>query len=284
MNIDTEDIKLRIEAIQDAIKRSRLALIVVVIVSASVFLAVWNAYFSWYRSFATRSNFDTNRVTRYAQTELVRGWVDSNIVSVSLLGIRIGVSDLAVIGSLALAVAAACFFYTARKENHLIGSLLRQTQLLSPGLRRLVYHGVIGYLVFITITKDDRPIRHLAEGGEDKSLFFVRPVMNFLLYLPAVVILFVMAADFLSVFWLHAAFRPDHLSLKAYFQGSDWLVFGLIEAFAAVLLGFTYTLCKRSVEFSGATKELLDEYLALLGRDIAYPPPDIASASARQAA
>jgi hypothetical protein len=255
-----EDIKTRIEAIRDAIKRSRLAFLILNIASASVLLAAWNAYFSWYRSFALSSAFADNPVTNEAQKELLRGWVESHGISISLLGIRIGVSDLAYVGSIALFVGAAWFFYSARKENHLIGVLLRDTQCTQAELRRLVYHGVSGYMLFITMTLDDTPIRNLAGGGQQKAILFLRPAMRVLHFLPALVIAFMVAIDLFTMWWLPAAFRFPHDPLRGRLLYPDRIQFWVMEATAFGFFLLTYFLSKRSAEFAEATRSILIEY------------------------
>lgn len=277
MDIVMEDLKLRIEAVRDAIKRSRLTLLVSNVASASILLAAWNAYFSWYRYFAMRQSFDTNEVTGEAQKELVREWVDSHVISISLLGIRIGVSDLAFVGSIALFIVVAWFFYAARKENHLIGVLLRDTQKGNADLRRLVYHGVSAYLVFVTITRDDRPISSLAPDSVQKPIFFLRPTMKLLFFLPALLTLFLVLMDFLTVWCLPAAFRYPHSPLRGQLTHSEWLQFWFMDGIAVAMFLLTYVLSKRTSEFGDATRNLLREY-GTLDRAEA-PPPESAEAA-----
>ncbi len=260
MDVLLEDIKTRIEAVRDAIKRSRLAFLVCNVGSASVLLAAWNAYFSWYRYFAIKTSFATNPVTEEVQKELLKGWVDSHVITISLLGIRIGVSDLALVGSVALFVVTAWYFYSVRKENHLIGVLLRDTQHTEAQIRRYVYHGVSAYMVFITMTFDDTPIRNLGPGGQQKAIFFLRPAMKILHFLPALVIAVLIAMDFLTVWWLPAAFRFPHDPLRGQLSGPEWLQFGIMEASAFAFLVLTCVLSKRSVEFGQATRNLLIEF------------------------
>jgi hypothetical protein len=271
MDVVMEDIKLRIEAIRDAIKRSRLAFLVGNVVSASVVLAAWNAYFSWYRSFAMRLSFGPSAVTDEAQRELVRQWVQSRVISNSVLGISVGVSDLAFLGPIALFVTAAWFFCAVRKENHLIGALLRDTQDADADLRRLVYHAVSGHLVFITITKDDQPIGSLAPSGGHNAVFFFRPAMKLLHFLPALLILFLIAMDFITILWLPAPFSFPHVPLRGRLSGSEWLQVWLMEASAFVFFLLTYALCKRSFGFGEATRDVVGEYASLPSPKVTRP-------------
>jgi len=206
LNILLEDIKVRIEGIQEAIKRSRLSFLVCNVASTSVILAAWNAYFSWYRSQAFAESFAGNPVTLEAQKELLREWVESRDISISLLGIHLGVSDLAFVGSLGLFVVSAWFFYSTRKENHLIGVLLRDTQQEEPDLRRFVYHGVSSYMVFVTMTRYDTPITSLARTEKESTLVFLRPAIRILHYLPAFVIYFLIVMDCVTILWWPPAF------------------------------------------------------------------------------
>lgn len=261
MDLIFEEVKTRIEAVQYAIKRTRLAFLVGNVACASVLFAGWNAYFSWYRSFAMQPSFTGNPVTDEAQRDLLRGWVESQVINTPLLGIRIGVSDFAFLGSIALFVVAAWFFYATRKENHLIGVLLRDTHSMPADFRRLVYHGVSGYMVFRTMTLDDSPITNLAgESQQKKAIFFVRPAIKVLFYLPPLAIALLVCMDFLTVLWWPAAFRLGHGPLRGILPGAVWLQFGIMEVTACVFVVLTCVLSRRTAQFDEATRNLLIEY------------------------
>ena len=81
----------------------------------------------------------------------MRSWVDTQVVSVALLGIKISVSDFAILGSSALFL---CLFYLLlceRRENHEIGYLFQDICSQDSLLKIHGYHAfavVSSYMVF----------------------------------------------------------------------------------------------------------------------------------------
>src|SRR5204863_7746514 len=137
----------RIEGAQEAIKRARTVFLILIIVSLSILITDWNAYFSWDREMAFLSHWANNDdVTQLAQQRLIAGWVKSQTIDVSLLGIHIGVSDIAPLGGLALFILSIWFFFSARRENHTIGLLLRDTKNEIDEIRSTIFHSIVSYL------------------------------------------------------------------------------------------------------------------------------------------
>ena len=84
------------------------------------------------------------------------------MITVSLLGIHVGVSDMAVLGSLTLLVCSIWLFFTIRRHNHSVGNLLRDTKEIPQQARRFVFYGVSAALVFTTVTSYDEAISSLS--------------------------------------------------------------------------------------------------------------------------
>src|SRR6266404_5347203 len=97
-------IKVRLKGSIEAVKRARLAFLASTVASLAVFITEWNAYLSWYRRFPLKEKLPDNEVTREAFKYVLQEFVESRVITISLLGIRVGVSDMAVLGSLTLLV------------------------------------------------------------------------------------------------------------------------------------------------------------------------------------
>src|SRR5882672_4407019 len=126
----------RLHGSREAITRSRLAFLATTIASISIFIAEWNAYLSWYRRFPLKLEFPKNIVTEEAFRRVIQQYAESRVITISLLGIHIGVSDLAVLGTFALFVCSIWLFFNVRRENHVIGTLLVDTFGEDSDLRR----------------------------------------------------------------------------------------------------------------------------------------------------
>jgi len=263
-NFPIEEIKVRIEAAREAIKRTRLVFLTSSVASLAVILVAWNAYFSWYRSFALEDKLPENAVTREAHLELMKLWVDSHFISIPLLGIRAGVSDMALIGAITLLILALWFFLAMRRENHAIGTLLRDTQQENPIARRMIFHGIVSYLVFITVTQGDHPIRTLKGEEAREPIKFVRPIVSVLTFLPAIATLTIILMDIFSVVFLSAPFRYPHAPLLTSLNARAWTQAAVMEGAALVLGTLTSVLCLQANRFSDATGDILREYEAIV--------------------
>src|SRR4051812_25618302 len=97
-------LKARLDGISEAKRRTRLALLLSSLACAAILAAEWNAYLSWDRQWTTRAAEPKHWGQSEVLVEHVKEWVESNTVSVSLIGLRVSVSDAAVLGSIILLV------------------------------------------------------------------------------------------------------------------------------------------------------------------------------------
>lgn len=259
--------ELRIQAAEDSLKRSRLAFFTTTVVSLAVLFAGWNAYVSWYRGFVTHDKFSDNPVTAHAQKELISEWVKSHTISVALLGIRVGVSDAAPLASFTLLITTIWFFYCVRRENHSIGTLLIESKNEDIHTKEMIFHGIASQLVFIDLSGNDEPISRLSYDPTDgpHSVPFVRGMLRFLAFLPAMTIFFVIIMDILSIVYLRSVFRdPPHTPLLQHMGLDDWIWISLFEC-AALAIGVSATfLTARTLAFESGTARVLKEYRELM--------------------
>ena len=259
--------KERIEGAQEAIKRARLVFLILSIVSLAIIISDWNAYFSWDRGFATRVEHHwakNDEVTQFAQQRLVDGWVHNQTIDAPLLGIHIGVSDVAPLGGIALFILSIWFFLSARRENHTIGLLLRDTRKEMEDVRVTIFHSILSHLVFLTIRPTDDPIDSLEESASTRGHSVVlRTIIKALFYLPVLAILAAFTCDLLSIFFFDAPFREGHQPLDvADIGASEWTLWGAAEGFTLILAVGTAVLSRRSLRFIEATSKILREYCA----------------------
>ena len=107
----TEDatLELRLEAAQAAQERTRIAFFATTLVSLAVLIAVWNAYLSSYHAYTLENALslapNTAPGIHKLQEELLTQWVRSMSITISLIGITVGVGDAPIIASFALLIA-----------------------------------------------------------------------------------------------------------------------------------------------------------------------------------
>jgi hypothetical protein len=259
--IELSTLKIRLEAARESITRARLAFLVTTLLSMTVLVALYNSYVSWYRGFALQEAFASNEVTKQAQLLLLEEWVKNQTIEIQPLGLRVGVSDLAFLASASIFVSTLWFFFCVRRENHVVGLLLADTDEQGPDVMRMVYHGVSSHMIFLDSTGSDYPIDSLQPGAPRRGgLPFVRPSIKLLYFLPGITISACVIFDALTIFYLKAVFRFPHGPLSAHVKPDDiaWIIF--IELIAIVIATQTLTMSARMLAFQNATEKLLGEY------------------------
>ena len=256
-------IQTRLQAVKEAQTRTRLAFLASTIASLSVLIAGWNAYFSWTRAFMLSNEFSKNGFTEAIQRETIKELLEAQVISISLLGVHLRVDDFAVLGSVAMMVFSTWMFYCIRRENHNLGTLLRDTQSDALEVRQWVYYGIASSTVFTTITHQDRPIRDLSKGPvQEKSVLFLRPLLTVLWFLPALAIISIFAMDLYSLY-APTYYAIPHTPLR-YAKSFNAVKFYLWETPLLVCGLPTIALCWKVKQFSQATSHVLKRYSTLL--------------------
>ncbi len=252
--------QVRLTGAQHTQSRTRYAFIAAIVISIAIIIAEFNSTFSWYVSFTSKPTFATSLVTAQAQKELVDEWIKSNRVTISLLGVNFGMSDAAILGSISLYILSLWFFACIRRENHYIADMLVDaSELKDKDIASMVFNGITAYMVFTTLTKDDKPRDRIEPAKPtDQKLLYFRPTLKALIYLPALGISFIVFTDIISLF-LPAPLREDHQLLFTYLKDDFWSVVHLVvmDALALILSVITFTTCTKIVEFEEATGKML---------------------------
>lgn len=293
---DTElkTIQLRLEAIRHAITRSRFTLVISLIASIAVFVTTWNSYYSPDKGFVMQDYWsqdgafppgaqqarkegiakesitppdDLTEVTDYAQQRLVSEWVTNQVISIGLLGIRISVSDLSIIGSAGLFIITVWLFLSIRRENRAIGTLLKHAYRIKDwDVQYMVYQGIVHYLVLIDFGRGDKPIDSFEEeqSKEIYHLPFLRSVVKCLFFLAPLSILFIIWTDYASLFRAAAPFRPSHSHLSNIIEWSEikWLMWR--DVFAFFLFLATAWISFKTIKFVTATGEVVNKFRVML--------------------
>lgn len=268
-NVRLKTIQVRLDAVRAAINRARFAFLASTIASLAILIPAWNAYASWYRLFAMRSEpYNVGSPVDEAQKQVVSEWVKNLTITTGFLGIRIGISDAAVVGAIGLCVIVIWLYFGMRRMNRAIGFLLQDTQNEHSEVREMIFHGVAAHLVFSDIGSGDQPVITLQAVPSQKSYLVARRAVRLLFYLPAITIFAVVVLDILSIVWLKSAFREGHEPLWFTLKHASWGTWIQIICWEglALLLGFaTARLCRRIVSFEEHTGNVVQEYAGLLG-------------------
>ena len=188
-------IAVRLDNVKDVTRRSRLAFLITTIASCTIIITIWGVYFSTARNvalypedplFASQQNQTTINnnlpLHTFNRRELVKEWIKTTNVSIDLLGVEVNINDFPFLGSLGIFVICFWLFFTFRRENRAIVSLLRDVKndLNFPesskkrgddiwDIANLAFHGVANSLIFFTTGTNDKPLAH-TDILEEKKL------------------------------------------------------------------------------------------------------------------
>jgi hypothetical protein len=294
-----DSITARVKIVSDLQARTRASLIACTVASVVIFVALYNAYYSYDYSFIrdkgdtiatnNRPDLATHTPASVLYAHALKSWADSRVVSVGLLGLKISVDDFTILGALALAVLTTWLFLRARAENHAVGRLLQHTN-GDPGsdsavdgseansLRWLIAQSAASGSLFSPRGGAFRSISSLStrqsRQGQMGPFFFKLIGICFIMH-PAMVAVIAMYVDKQSYFW-------NDLFLKEFIKGTEtdehyqacwWWTLGLTTA--------TCLACSLALYFVWSSERVLQEYLVRLRARRAATTAEQAEAATR---
>jgi len=262
------------------------------LVSIMMLIASYNAYlsydYSWIRDDVGYAKDLSHKSAPYILMEqALKDWASSRTVQVSLLGIRVSVDDTPVLGSSILSILSIWLFLLARRENHTIGFLLRNTDTprrwrhdaagvqsasFAAGQRWLIFHTILSNSMFATcdpslaqVTSLDGP---LSDGPSNPLLARLgrasfRVARSFFFLFPAIACLATFAVDRRSYFvcdLFDEHFAPP--KIEPFFWYSMLIFFACWSPLVLC--------CWRAHLYSTATERVLREYGHKLSEDLLH--------------
>lgn len=265
--MDKEFFALRVEQVKDASTRARWVLAFANLIAVGLLSVTFNLTGSFLRSVALGAHeralepvpagSQANPVAKLLTEAALKGWVDSHFVSVPIVGVKFNVADSAIVGGLFLAVLSVWMLFSMRRENHLIGQVLREVK-DQVHERSRVYLGVCATQIFATVTDSKEPIDSIERSSQISGGLGVSAAFRFIIYLPAFAIGTMIFADFLTLL-MPSPFRDSSaaLGLQILKEPSEAVVL-LVKLFIEVALFsvtlVNSTLCRR---FQDGTMKLL---------------------------
>jgi uncharacterized membrane protein len=294
-----ESIKARLDTAKEAQSRTRFSLVLMVFVSVMMSVASYNAYYSYDYQWALKVTDSLRTITPSSTSkrspadilteQALRSWSDARNVSIPVLGIRASIDDVPILGTGALLLISLWLMLSARRENHTIGFLLRDTDTTPPDIpegfqlyvkkrRWQIFHSVVANTLLVDFSQSFTRISKLTKRNPisqerlsapkrwmHKELFLA--MSAFFFFFPVVVSLIVYFVDTRSYdmrdpFWLGA---PPPGCEEPFFTISRWLFF---VCWIPLL-----SICLQAWRYSKATESLLREYYAKVELD-QTPPID----------
>jgi hypothetical protein len=285
MPTNEKTIELRLEAVRTSLSRSRYAFFTSIIVSVALLIAGWNAYVSYQRNFVLQglwyttdatsraassdpTEYGARQATTEADRQAIGEWVRNQIISVSLLGIRISVYDAALLGGFSLLIVCIWLYFSMRAVNHNVGFLLCDTRDHATEIRDMIFHGIISNLLFTSICASDEPITNLHDyrKASHAPAMRTRKVFQFLFFLPSISIGVLVVLDVLSIFVFQAPYRLPHDPLiKHRFEIpiEHWVMMIAWDVIGLLVMAVTASVSKGALSFDKGMATLLHEYVSL---------------------
>ena len=233
-----------LDAIKDAQSRSRLATIANMFLAFAVFLACWNAYFSWNRYLVISwKDAHKDEATADLREMLQQEWMKSRTISLSPLGIQIGVHDIAPIGGAIMLTGAIWHLLVIRREHVVIREAVRSGN--DPeNVRIAVYH----YSLFL----DDVDTSRVSK----LSHFAFRKLKELVCYAPFFAASFAFLVDILCVF-LKDPFDVNEDRMIKHILSDGGLTFWLVTfwLFTIALLVFNFLCCRHTLGILRKTEQ-----------------------------
>lgn len=247
-----------VNAVSEAQKRVRVAMVIALIASGTIIIAVWNSYFSWDRRWA---DVNTKPPAEWGQRKVlesqIASWQESNAVNVSFLGLRISVNDAAALGSVILLIAAFYVSLCIRAENLEVGTLLHRVKDDDPGQRWFVFNRIRSGMVFYRAEVSDEPFKTLARRpARQAPMPFAGAALRLIVFLPAIATAIAIASDIYYAVAYTDSWKNLEQKYRMQLYASD--------AFAFVCLVLITIFQIRAWQYWRATRQIVGEFEASL--------------------
>ena len=308
-----ESISARLSSANAAQAQTRATLGWMAIISAMMLIACYNAYLSYdYHYFLKvadgqkkladerRQALERDQLPEASAVSIdnilleqaAKDWATSRTIHIGLIGLRVSVDDAAVLGTAVLALQSFWLVLMTRRENHTIGSLLRDTDASAHELGRdnvnedlhphrkqiddqrwLIFHGVSTNAVFETPNGSLMSVYSLRgtnplHASVDTSVrgrasnYGFRVLRSFFFVFPVFTSLAVFSMDRASYF-MRDPFDRNTMGLGFH----DPFFWPSLAAYVVLFIPLALC-CRKASRFSHATEAVLREYGAKLMADL----------------
>ncbi len=137
-----------ITAYIDASKRTRQIFLILNIAGIIIFIAEFNRVFSWLRYFR-----ENKSLVKDPQQESFQNIIYDKfeLIEIPVIGVQFSVSDIILVGMLGFVVIATWYYFSARRQHHVISELLERSRNSDNlNIKRYLYFGIVNQSVFLT--------------------------------------------------------------------------------------------------------------------------------------
>jgi hypothetical protein len=302
-----ESIAARLHGAQEAQRQTRFTLGMMALISMMMSILSYNAYLSFDSRWITDMAREGRRMVNLQEAasiedllthQALQDWSLSRSATIDLLGIRVSVDDAPILGTSSLFVVSIWLVLVTRRENHTVGSLLRDTDtprpgddsgvlggsasiadgndLYSNGQRWLIFHTIATNNLFVTFDRSMSRISSLRQKTQLSGVEGIKALpkrlgmtfaRDFFFLLPVAASLFVFYLDRRSYF------QPDPFVPNALPLGADApLYVESMVVFFACWIPLSVC-CLAATRYSRSTDAVLRDYGQRLRSDLLRREP-----------
>lgn len=257
----------RLDAISEAQKRARVAFFLSTLATGIILAALWNLYLSWDRQWADLAYRPESWGREQLIMQQIKSWMESQLVGVPLLGLRLSVSDAAFLGSIVLLIFSFYYCMCMRRENHEIGSLLVDVTNNNESyeIKHLVFLRIRSFMVFSSTTDNDAPFRSLSgQNLPARPIRFSRAGFRFFIYLPALTVFLIVVSDMYYSFFYESPFVRNMGTVWESLPTPFRRQLILTDIFALILGSIIFYFCWRADGFHKGTRQITEELKVML--------------------
>ncbi|QPF88607.1 hypothetical protein [Bradyrhizobium commune] len=235
-----------LQAASHAISRARYVFLTSNVAGILILAGLFNSTFPWLRNAIDRAVTMSPQPPHLTHLQKVL-YEDLWTLSVPLLGVKVSVDDLSVIGSSALLVIAIWQYYCVRRENHVIDVITKEAEKAESDkeCRGYLYHGVAHYFVFTTRYFDDVTLNKQRAGAT--------VALSILFFMPAWIPLLNVLSDCYTLFFPYKGSLTFVQTWDTLSTNERWEA--VLRMFFAIVVGsFSLLYCVRCRELDGQTR------------------------------
>lgn len=255
-----EKYKAMLEAGGHAINRARYVFIAINVAGIFILIGLFNATFPWLRNSIVRAKVQIPPPDHLPHIEKTV-YEDLWTMTAPLLGVKISVFDIAVIGSAALFVLAVWQYYCVRRENTIVYKISKEaSDAIKNGdidAASYLYHGIVHHFVFTTKLSDFTPAGQTPRPAPTG-------VVRALIFMPAWIPLLIILSELFTIF-IPTTLALDPTTMLWY----KFNIFEKIEEIFRILIAgglgaWSMALCSQTLRYDMATRTALEPLVQAL--------------------
>ena len=259
--------KIRLDAVRESQRRTRLALFVSVVVSLSVIIVYWNMHLSWYKRASFDEHFSSKEIQRKLEEDSLALWQKSQWIWIPVLGISVGADDIPTLGSFSLLIITAWLYSCAKRDNQAIGLLLVDSKDECQTIRNYVLHGITSHLI-LTLRVELEPVRDLERPPRINGVNLLALLVNKIpIFVPAICMGFVLIMEVISTFLLKSVFADGSTVFDYWMSHPDYHArMYQYLGYMSICLTFTVIIMVITLRISclqQSTLNVLDQFMKL---------------------